>query len=94
MVQRFVLKNEEVMLRVRCDVHGWMTTYVGIVSNPYFAITKEDGAFEITNVPAGSHQITVWHERYGPLTQTVAVRAGATTTVDFAYTGREKFDAF
>jgi plastocyanin len=90
MVQQFTLKDEEVMLRIKCDVHSWMTTYVGIVTNPYFAVTNEGGTFEIPGVPAGSYTIQTWHERYGPLTQMVRVRAGAATTVDFTYTGNEK----
>jgi plastocyanin len=90
MVQEFKLKDEEVMLRIKCDVHSWMTSYVGIVTNPYFAVSNEGGTFEIANVPAGSYTILTWHERFGPLMQTVRVRAGATTTVDFTYTGTEK----
>ena len=34
MVQSFKLKNEEVMLHIKCDVHSWMTTYVGVVTQP------------------------------------------------------------
>jgi plastocyanin len=90
MVQQFKLKDEEVMLKIKCDVHSWMTTYVGVVTNPYFAVSDQTGTFEIGNVPAGSYTILTWHERYGPLTQTVRVRSGATTTVDFTYTGTEK----
>ncbi len=90
MVQSFKMKNEEVMLHIKCDVHSWMTTYVGVVTNPYFAVTNEGGNFEIANVPAGSYTIVTWHEQYGPLMQTVRVRAGAATTVDFAYAGTEK----
>jgi plastocyanin len=90
MVQQFTMKDEEVMLRIKCDVHSWMTTYIGVVTNPYFAVSNTAGAFEIANVPAGSYTIQTWHERYGPLTQTVRVRAGAATTVDFTYTGTEK----
>jgi hypothetical protein len=67
-----------------------MTTYVGVVTNPYFAVSNEGGTFEIANVPAGSYTILTWHERFGPLMQTVRVRGGATTTVDFTYTGTEK----
>jgi plastocyanin len=88
MVQSFRLKDEE-MLHIKCDVHSWMTTYVGIVAHPYFAVSNSAGTFEIANVPAGTHTIQAWHERYGPVTQTVRVRPGATTTVDFMYTGSE-----
>jgi hypothetical protein len=45
--------------------------------------------FTIANVPPGHHQIRVWHERYGWLTKTVDVKAGATSAVDFAYSGQE-----
>jgi hypothetical protein len=90
MVQQFRPKDEEVMLRVKCDVHSWMTSYVGVVSHPYFGVSNTMGTFEINNVPAGTHTIQTWHERYGPLTQMVRVRAGATTMVEFTYTGTEK----
>jgi plastocyanin len=90
MVQSFKLKNEEVMLHIKCDIHSWMTAYVGVVTNPYFAVTNEGGNFEIRNVPAGTYTIVTWHEQYGPLMQTVRVRAGTVATVDFAYTGNEK----
>ena len=89
MVQSFKLKDEE-MLRIKCDVHRWMTTYVGIVSNPYFAVTADAGNFEIANVPPGSYTIRAWHERYGPVTRKVTVRAGATATINFSYTGESR----
>ena len=89
MVQQFKMKDEE-MLRLKCDIHSWMTAYIGIASHPYFAVTGEAGTFEIKNVPVGVYTIQAWHERYGPLTQPVRVKAGGTTTVDFMYTGTEK----
>ena len=90
MVYKYQLKTEEVMLHVKCDVHGWMTGYVGVVSHPYFAVTDATGAFTIASVPAGKQTVQAWHEQYGPLTQTVDVKAGGTTTVEFTYTGSEQ----
>jgi plastocyanin len=90
MVYKYPLKAEEVLLHVRCDVHSWMTGYVGIVSHPYFAVTDATGAFTIASVPAGKQTVQVWHEQYGALTETVDIKAGGTTTVEFAYTGNEK----
>jgi plastocyanin len=90
MVFKFPLKTEEVMLHVKCDVHSWMVGYIGVLTHPYFAVSDGTGAFTIANVPAGKQTVQVWHERYGPLTQTVDVKAGATTTADFNYTGNEK----
>jgi plastocyanin len=53
MVYKYQLKTEEVMLHVKCDVHSWMTGYIGVVSHPYFAVTDATGAFTIANAPAG-----------------------------------------
>ena len=78
------------MLRLKCDVHSWMTAFVGVVSHPYFAVSHDAGVFEIDNVPPGTYTIEAWHEQYGPLKQTVRVKAGAPTTIDFSYTGSEK----
>jgi hypothetical protein len=90
MVYTFQLKQEEVMLRLKCDVHRWMTAYIGVVSHPYFAVSGTGGTFEIANVPAGTYTIQTWHERFGSLTRPVRVTAGATAVVDVPYTGEEK----
>ena len=90
MVNQFRLKDEELMLRLACDVHRWMTAHVGVVSHPYFAVSGSDGTFEIGNVPVGTYTVQTWHERYGDLTQPVRVRPGAATTVNVAYTGAEQ----
>jgi hypothetical protein len=83
------LKSEEVMLHVKCNVHPWMTGYIGIVSSPYFAVSSDGGKFKIENVPAGKHTIEAWQEVYGTISQTVEVKAGATVNVDLTYTGNE-----
>ena len=90
MVYTFPLKDEEIMLRLKCDIHRWMTAYIGVVSHPYFAVSGTGGTFEIANVPVGTHTIQTWHERYGSLTRTVRVTAGTTAIVDVPYTGTEK----
>jgi hypothetical protein len=90
MVFKYQLKAEEVMLHVKCDVHPWMTGYIGVVGHPYYAVSDATGAFKIVGVPAGKQTIQVWHEKFGPLTMVVDVKAGATTNVDFAYAGTEK----
>ena len=81
----FKPKAEELMLKLGCDVHRWMTAYVGVVSHPYFAVSGAGGSFEIGKVPAGTYTIRAWHERFGEMSKTVTVRAGSTATVDFGY---------
>ena len=85
----YTLKSEGV-LYLRCDVHRWMAGYVGVVSHPYFAVTGDDGAFHLANVPPGPYMLEAWHERFGTLTQAVDVTASGSVKADFSYTGTEK----
>jgi hypothetical protein len=47
--------------RLQCDQHEFMQGFFLPVSNPYFAVVKEDGSFELKDVPAGKHKIVAWH---------------------------------
>lgn len=45
-----------------CSIHGWMKGTVRVFDHPYFAVTDEDGRFEIRNAPAGQFRVVFWHE--------------------------------
>ena len=83
----YVLKAEEVMLHVKCDVHPWMSGYLGVLSHPYFAVTGAQGAFSIADIPPGHYTVQAWHERYGTTTQTIDITAGKATVADFSFGG-------
>ena len=61
----------EVPLRFKCDVHKWMGAYSGVFNHPFFAVTNDQGTFEIKNLPPGNYVIEAWHEKYGTQTQNV-----------------------
>ena len=65
MVFEVRLDEEEGMLRIKCDVHRWMTEYVGVVSHPYFAVSDRGGTFTIDQVPARYTDHRGGHEVYG-----------------------------
>jgi plastocyanin len=90
LVYQWKAKNEEVMLHLKCDIHNWMNAYIGVVTNPYFAVSDATGTFQIDKVPPGTYTLQAWHERFGPTTKMVTVRAGAVTTIDFTYASTEK----
>ena len=77
--------NVEVMVPFRCDVHGWMNAYVGVLDHPYFAVTGEDGMFDISSLPPGDYVIEAWHEELGTQTQNVTVTTGGTAEVSFTF---------
>ncbi|MGB7161520.1 MAG: hypothetical protein WBD40_25900 [Tepidisphaeraceae bacterium] len=60
-------------VRVKCDVHPWMTAHVGVFENPFFAVTGVDGKFEIPKLPAGDYTLVAWHELYGRQAQTLTI---------------------
>ena len=74
------------MVPFKCDVHGWMNAYVGVLDHPYFATTGSDGAFDIGNLPAGDYVVEAWHEMLGVQTMNVTVGDGATADVSFTFT--------
>lgn len=53
------------VVKITCDVHKWMSSYIVVKGNPYFAVTDENGHFKIENVPAGSYKIEAWQEKLG-----------------------------
>lgn len=85
MAYSFTPKTEEVMVKLGCDVHRWMTAYVGVVTNPYFSVSSADGTFTIDKVPAGKYTLEAWHEQLGVLTSAVVVKAGATAPLGLRY---------
>jgi hypothetical protein len=77
----------EIMIPVSCDVHSWMSAYVGVVDHPYFDVTGDDGAFELPNLPPGEYEIEAWHEFYGAQTMNVTVGEGESVETEFTYEG-------
>ena len=77
----------EVPIPVGCDVHPWMRSYIAVLSHPFFAVSKEDGTYEIKGLPAGDYEIEAWHEKLKTQTQKVTVKDGDKAKADFAYKG-------
>jgi hypothetical protein len=71
----FTAKEADTIVPFKCDVHGWMNAYVGVLDHPYFAVTKTDGTFSIPNLPPGTYTLAAWHERLGAQTLSVTVAA-------------------
>ncbi len=75
----------EVMIRIKCDVHPWMSAYCGVLPHPFFSVTDDDGHFSITHLPAGQYVVEAWHEKLGTQTATVTVGDGESKTIQFTF---------
>ena len=67
---------------VSCDVHSWMGAHVVTVDNPYAVLTGPDGSFSLTDVPAGTYSVEIWHPEFGSQSMEVTVEAGGSATLD------------
>ena len=75
----------ETIFPVSCDVHPWMRSYISVFDHPFFTVTKEDGTFEIPNVPPGQYEIEAQHPTLKIMTGKAVVKAGAAGTVDITF---------
>ena len=72
--ERTTVLNQAGVLRVYCNVHARMSSYVVVRDNPFFAQPAGDGSFVIEDVPPGRYEIVAWHERAAePVRQPVTV---------------------
>ncbi|OFV92396.1 MAG: hypothetical protein A3G76_08735 [Acidobacteria bacterium RIFCSPLOWO2_12_FULL_65_11] len=76
---------KEVMVPFKCDVHGWMNAFIGVLDHPYFATTGMDGKFSLKTLPPGTYTIEAWHEKLGAQTQQVTIGEKETKEVSFTF---------
>jgi len=59
--------EEAIPAQVTCNIHPWMKAWLLVRPNPYAAVSKPDGTFEIPGVPVGEVELQFWHEKAGYL---------------------------
>lgn len=79
--QTVTFNQPEVGILTICHLHPWMRMFVSVLSNPFYAVTSDDGTFTIKGLPPGYYTLEAWHEKLG--TQTMKVQAGS--KADFTF---------
>lgn len=72
-------------IRLKCDVHPWMSAWVGVFEHSFFATTADSGDFELKGIPDGTYTLVAWHELYGTQKQTVTVSGEQPLEIDFTF---------
>ncbi len=70
------------LLDVRCDAHTFMQASLYVFEHPYFTVTDERGGFTLTQVPAGTYRLKLWHEVLGAEEQDVTVPPSGELVLD------------
>ncbi|MDQ3214162.1 MAG: carboxypeptidase regulatory-like domain-containing protein [Acidobacteriota bacterium] len=78
-------EKEEAIFHTKCDVHPWMSAYVGVFNHPFFTVTGTDGKYTISGLDPGTYEITAWHEKLGTQTASVTVAASGSKPQDFKF---------
>jgi plastocyanin len=80
-------KVETAPFVIKCDVHGWMKSYMAVLPNSYHSVSQTNGTFSIGNLPPGNYTLVAWHEKYGSQEQQVTVGAKEQKQVTFTFNG-------
>jgi plastocyanin len=78
-------RDEDVIVKFKCEVHPWMFAYAGVCKHPYFAVTDENGSYEIPNLPPGKYTLGVWQRKAGVQEREITVEPNGEATADFTY---------
>lgn len=65
-------------IRIGCDIHPWMSSYVIVTDTPFYAVTGPDGSFSIAGLPEGTHKVDYWHEKLPKGKAEIVVKADGT----------------
>ncbi len=78
----------EVMLPVRCNNHPWMSAFINVAPNPWFAVTGTSGTFTITGLPAGTYTLAAVHEKLGEQDIQITVAPKSIATASFTFSAK------
>ncbi len=77
-------------LELNCDCHPWMDGFVYVIDHPYVTVTDANGAFTLSDIPAGTYTVEAWHESLGVEdVADVTVQSGKTVGIKVKFTGKE-----
>jgi plastocyanin len=83
MARRFI--KPEIMIPVKCNIHSWMHAFIGVLDHPYFAVSHDDGTFEINNLPPGTYTIAVWTATLGTQERQLTVAPRSKAEANFTF---------
>ena len=73
---------------IKCNLHPFLQTRGFMVSNPYYAITDENGAFEIPDIPPGIYEVLAWHPLIPIISGTITINENENTVLNFEFNGK------
>ena len=77
--------DKEEFIHVKCNIHPWMQGYFAVLRTNHYAVTGEDGAYTLPELPPGKYTVTAWHELYGTQSREITIGGSETQNVNFLF---------
>ena len=79
--------GDDHVVRFKCDVHPWMTSWISLATHPFNKMVNEMGEVMFEGVPSRKkpYKIMSWHEKYGKQETEVMVEPGKTHEITLTY---------
>ncbi|MBV1865755.1 MAG: hypothetical protein KUG74_15145 [Rhodobacteraceae bacterium] len=73
-------------MKVECDAHDFMHSFVYVAKNPYYSVVNAEGGFSIDGIPAGTYEVKMWHGFLGEVeVGDVTISAGGESSMELSY---------
>ena len=82
---KVTFKKHYKIMQMICGMHEFMQTWGYRVQNPYYFLTKQDGNFNIDNIPPGEYVVNAWHYLMKPQKRKITIAAGETIDLNFSF---------
>ncbi len=83
---RHQFTGAELSIPTVCNIHPWMQAWIHVVDHPYFAVTGDDGRFELPRkLPAGTYTLAAIHPSLGTQEAEITLSDGESATREFRF---------
>lgn len=73
------------VVKIECNAHDFMHSWLFIARNPYYSEVDERGDFIISDLPEGQYRVRAWHPRLGYRETSVLISAGQNVQIVFEF---------
>lgn len=61
MLQHIDMQKGRRVFVMQCGFHAYMESWGLVMDHPYYALTDQEGQFQIGDIPPGRYKVVVWH---------------------------------
>ena len=66
-----------------CDIHAQMNATIICINTPYITRVRADGRFQLSDLPAGTYQLQIYHPDLDNISQVIRVEASDAINLNF-----------